>query len=252
MNILIANDDGPEAAGIKVLRRAAEIVHPNARIVSLMPKTGVGGKGLSITPGEQELTLQRLTPHEYVCDGTPAHLIYFALGSPRRFLPQGQFDLVLTGLNHGENVGMDVFHSGTVGMAMLASGYFGVPAFAFSQQMSDEPMQDHLFRTATEWLPILLALPQLRNGRCWNINFPVQPAEGCRLCHVSMYSYSRFRADLHVHNKHAGGDVAELERGYVTCVLLRPEARFHGTLPPPGTLHRVSLKPHLGQEGASR
>ena len=121
MNILITNDDGPGAYGLEVLQGAVQAVYPEARIVTLTQKQGRGGQGLAITPVDAEaLPIETVEPDVYICDGTPADLIYAGVGMSRRFLADGQFDLVLTGVNHGHNVGMDVFHSGTVGMAMLA------------------------------------------------------------------------------------------------------------------------------------
>jgi 5'/3'-nucleotidase SurE len=136
---------------------------------------------------------------------------------------------VLLGVNHGENVGMDVFHSGTVGMAMLASGLFRVPALAFSQQIP-YPAISHdetLFRTAAEWLPRLLTFPTPQRGMCWSINFPAVTAIDIKLCDISMYS--RFHPSIQRHNKTEGGDMYELEKGHITCVPLRLEAiTWHG------------------------
>jgi len=115
VNILITNDDGPEAHGLGVLKRAVKAVYPEARIVTLTPRLGQGGQGLAITPLTAEaLPVEQIEPGFFVCDGKPADLIYVGLGLPQLFLPEGQFDLVLTGVNHGHNVGMDVFHSGDI------------------------------------------------------------------------------------------------------------------------------------------
>jgi hypothetical protein len=153
-----------------LLRKAAKSAFPEARIVALAPKRGQGGQGLAITPlGPEELAVEQIEQDFYVCDGTPADLIYLGLGLPQLYLGRGQFDLVLTGVNHGHNVGMDVFHSGTVGMAMLATTFFGVTAMAFSQQieygtsgLSDEAA----FRIAAQYLPLFLEnITQLQHGR---------------------------------------------------------------------------------------
>jgi 5'/3'-nucleotidase SurE len=228
MNILITNDDGPLAAGLLILQCAAKRVFPDARIVTLTPQNGEGGKSLSVTPSSRNIAEGK----PLACAGniTPADLIYLALGSSHLFLEDGeQFDLVLSGVNHGENVGMDVFHSGTVGMAMLASGLFAVPALAFSQQIP-YPAISHdetLFRTAAEWLPRLLTFPTPQRGMCWSINFPAFTAIDIKLCDISMYS--RFHPSIQRHDKAEGGDMYELEQGYITCVPLRLEAiTWHG------------------------
>jgi 5'/3'-nucleotidase SurE len=229
MNILITNDDGPLAAGLLILQCAAKRVFPDAKIVTLTPQSGEGGKSLSVTPSYRNIVAKE-QPLAHAGNITPADLIYLALGSSHLFLEDGeQFDLVLTGVNYGENVGMDVFHSGTVGMAMLASGLFEVPALAFSQQVPYPSIahDEYVFRTAAEWLPRLLTFPSPQRGMCWSINFPAFTTIDIKLCDISMYS--RFHPSIRRHNKTEGGDMYELEQGYITCVPLRLEAiTWHG------------------------
>jgi 5'/3'-nucleotidase SurE len=229
MNILITNDDGPLAAGLLILQCAARRVFPDARIVTLTPQSGEGGKSLSVTPSSRKIAAEA-QPLAYAPNITPADLIYLALGSSHLFLDDGeQFDLVLAGVNHGENVGMDVFHSGTVGMAMLASGMFEVPSLAFSQQIPYPTIthDETVFRTAAEWLPRLLTFPTPQRGMCWSINFPAFTAIDIKLCDISMYS--RFHPSIQRHNKTEGGDMYQLEQSYITCVPLRLEAiTWHG------------------------
>lgn len=224
MNILIANDDGPEAHGLALLRNAAKARYPEAKIVTLAPRLGQGGQGLAITPLPAEaLSVEQIAPDFYVCDGKPADLMYVGLGLPQRFLSHGQFDLVLTGVNHGHNVGMDVFHSGTVGLAMLASAFFGVPAMAFSQQIEYGPAgssDEVSFRTAAEYVPCFLRDVSRHAPFCRTVNFPLGKPKGQRACAVSMYS--RFRPHLVVENRREHEDVAQLESGYITVSILRP------------------------------
>lgn len=226
MNILLTNDDGLAAYGLGLLQQVARRVYPQARIVTLTQKQGPGGQGLAITPVDAEaLPIEAVGPDFYVCDGTPADLIYVGLGRPARFLADGQFDLVLTGVNHGHNVGMDVFHSGTVGMAMLASALFGVPALAFSQQVeygAPEVSNAVMFQTAAEYLPYFLRDVGQDGALCRNVNFPLGTPKGRRMCGVSMFS--RFRPHLVAHNRRDHEDVAQLESGYITLSILRPSA----------------------------
>ena len=200
------------------------MVYPEARIVTLAPRLGQGGQGLAITPLPAEaLTVEQIAPDFYVCDGKPADLMYVGLGLSQRFLPQGQFDLVFTGVNHGHNVGMDVFHSGTVGMAMLASAFFGVGAMAFSQQIeygATGLSADAMFRTAAEYVPYILTDVGRDESFVRNVNFPLFKPKGQRVCGVSMYS--RFRPHLVVENRREHEDVAQLESGYITVSILRP------------------------------
>ena len=246
MNILIANDDGSEAYGLRLLQEAVRSVYPDAKIVTLAPRLGQGGQGLAITPqAAEEIPVEQIKPNFYVCDGKPADLIYVGLGLPHRFLPHGQFDLVLTGVNHGQNVGMDVFHSGTVGMAMLASAFFDVPAMAFSQQVEDwtAPVEETTFRTAAEQLPRFLQDLSEDHRSCRSINFPSRGPKGVRTCRVSMFS--RFRPHLVPNNRRDDEDVAQLEQGYITISLLPPPCWRQLRMKPVRKSHALKSNPTL-------
>jgi broad specificity polyphosphatase/5'/3'-nucleotidase SurE len=83
VNILIANDDGPEAYGLKVLQEAARSAYLDAKIVTLATRLGQGGQGMAITPlAAEEIPVEEIEPDFYVCDGKPADLIYVGLGLP--------------------------------------------------------------------------------------------------------------------------------------------------------------------------
>lgn len=215
MNILIANDDGPDAEGLDVLRTATKAAYPNATIVIISPKHPMGGQGLSVTPRLlDDFLVEKIAARFYLCDGKPADLIYLALGQPERFLQKGTFDLVLTGINHGENIGMDVFHSGTVGMAMLASTFFGTAAVAFSHQI-DEPMFEILpSKGNIDFITSFLKSEAKSETKCWNVNFPAKPPIGWKICSVARHS--RFRPFRAEERKHLGCDVTELERGFIS------------------------------------
>ncbi len=219
MNILIANDDGPGSEGLKALQTATEAAYPDATIVTFVPRKSVGGQGLSVTPQLlDDFVVEEVASHFYVCDARPADLIYLALGEPERFLKNGSFDLVLTGINHGENIGMDVFHSGTVGMAMLASTFFGTAAVAFSQQCDhQEAMNSKRYRLQLDdkiaFIRTFLRNGPRATGLCWNVNFPASNPKGWKVCSVAYHS--RFRPFKAESRKTEGCDVTELERGYI-------------------------------------
>jgi 5'/3'-nucleotidase SurE len=224
VNILVSNDDGPQAIGLEVLRASIRKAFPRSKVVTVVPNLAQGGQGLSITPrAAEDISVERIQRDFYVVEGKPADGIYITLGNPRRFLSRGRFDLVITGVNHGQNVGMDVFHSGTVGMAMLASAFFGVRAMAFSQELGASGCIDaSTFRTASKYLPSFLKDAARQKIYCHTVNFPFKEPNGQRLCGVSMYS--RFRPHLAVKNRRQGEDVAQLENGYITISLLQPNA----------------------------
>lgn len=217
MNILIANDDGPCAEGLGVLRVAARAAYPDATIVTISPKNAIGGQGLSVTPKHlEDLLVEKIASQFYVCDAKPADLIYLALGEPERFLSHGTFDLVLTGINHGENIGMDVFHSGTVGMAMLASTFFRTASVAFSMQMSrrlDGEQDNAGTKQNTEFVVNFLRSNPHVASLCWSVNFPSDNPRGWKVCSVACHSRFRpFRSD---ERRNEECDVVRLEEGFI-------------------------------------
>ena len=220
MQILVTNDDGAKAYGLHALRRAAQMTWPTATIITLTTETPCGGQGMSVTCVDlDELQIQSLEPDVYVVKCRPADLVYLALGRAGRFLRTGCFDLVLCGVNHGQNVGMDIFHSGTVGMAMLASTFYGVPAIAFSQQLlnygAHVASEDQSLLRHSEYVVggFLQNLP-LERGRCMNVNLPAKDPLGWKTCPVALHS--RFRPHRSEERNLEGYDVTELERGYAT------------------------------------
>ena len=129
MNILITNDDGICAQGIAVLTKAASRF---GKVTVVAPARQCSAMSHRITLGSP-LTLQRVEfPWEnvtgYSLSGTPADCVKAALDAILSEKP----DVVLSGINHGYNVGFDVVYSGTVGAAMEAL-MNGIPAIALSQ-----------------------------------------------------------------------------------------------------------------------
>nr|WP_245798156.1 5'/3'-nucleotidase SurE [Vibrio ostreicida] len=124
MRILLSNDDGVHAQGIQAL---ADALSDIAEIIIVAPDRNRSGASNSLTL-EQPLRVTELSQNRYSVQGTPTDCVHFALNE----LMKGNLpDLVLTGINHGANLGDDVLYSGTVAAAM--EGHFlGVQAIAFS------------------------------------------------------------------------------------------------------------------------
>ena len=171
MNILITNDDGINAQGISVLAQAAAdfgdvtVVAPAEQCsamshrITLSRRMRIEKRGMDI-------------PHvtAYALDGTPADCVKAALDA----ILQGKPDVVLSGINHGYNVGFDVAYSGTVGAAMEAV-MSGIPAIALSQNDvgSFDVARQYLHRILEELLP---TAPSDRE--IWNVNFPTEHCNG--------------------------------------------------------------------------
>jgi len=124
MKILISNDDGYLAPGIIALANA---LTPIAEIVVVAPDSNRSGSSNSLTL-DRPLSVQRAENGFYFVNGTPSDCVHIALTGLLNFRP----DLIVSGINQGQNMGDDTLYSGTV--AAATEGFlFGIPAIAFSQ-----------------------------------------------------------------------------------------------------------------------
>jgi 5'-nucleotidase len=124
--VLLSNDDGYRAPGIRILRDALREVFD---VFVCAPETEQSATSHSLTLNRPMRLIDRGDGFASV-DGTPADSVYVALNSGKRVLPRAP-DLVVAGLNHGVNLGTDVFYSGTVAAAREGA-LRGYPSIAFS------------------------------------------------------------------------------------------------------------------------
>jgi 5'-nucleotidase len=177
--ILVTNDDGIHAPGIKTLERIAKALSKDVWVVA--PETEQSATSHSLTL-RRPLRSRKQGPRRFSVDGTPTDCVLVA---HRHLLRDRAPDLVLSGINHGTNLGEDVTYSGTVAAAMEAA-ILGVRAVAFSQMRPNEGRID--WRTAEQFAPRILrrlaVLPWPRDLLI-NVNFPPLPPEeikGVRSC----------------------------------------------------------------------
>lgn len=124
MNILISNDDGYLAPGIQELARRMKRF---GNVTVVAPEQNHSGASNSLTLN-RPLSVRQVQQDVYFVNGTPSDCVHIALTGMLKTKP----DLVLSGINCGQNMGDDVLYSGTVAAAM--EGFlFGCPSFAFSQ-----------------------------------------------------------------------------------------------------------------------
>jgi 5'-nucleotidase len=164
--ILVSNDDGINAHGIRTLEKIAREVSDDVWVVA--PETNQSGAAHSLTL-TRPLRVRRHDERRFSVDGTPTDCVLIAL----QHIVQGPpVDLVLSGINHGANLGEDVTYSGTVAAAMEAT-LFKVPAIAFSQVC--ESRQHIKWATAERHAPRvierLLSMPWPEDVLI-NVNFP--------------------------------------------------------------------------------
>jgi 5'-nucleotidase len=177
-HILVSNDDGYLAPGLLAL---VEAVRPLGRITVIAPEQNHSGASNSLTLS-RPLSIHRVAGGErdgfFFINGTPTDCVHVAMTG---FLDQKP-DLVISGINQGENMGEDVLYSGTVAAA-VEGVMFGVPGIAFSQidrgwnRIEDAAKAAH--DIVAQMLVSNLASPQLARqdgaATLLNVNIPNRP-----------------------------------------------------------------------------
>jgi 5'-nucleotidase len=170
--ILLTNDDGIEAEGLRTLEETLEGL---ARLVVVAPdqERSAVSHGLTL---HSQLNPKEINPDHHIINGTPADCVIYAL---RHLFPVFP-DMVIAGINHGANLGDDIMYSGTVAGAREAARH-GIPSIAVSQAYDDKPIR---FKEGAAFIRGLVAA-MLQNGLggeiCLNVNFPVRKIRGMKI-----------------------------------------------------------------------
>ncbi len=172
LRVLLTNDDGIDAPGLKILRRIAAEFTDDIWVCA--PDSEQSGAGHSLTLSDP-IRLTRHSRRRYSVDGTPTDCVLVAI---HRIMQDNPPDLVLSGVNRGANMGEDITYSGTVAAAMEAT-LLRIPAIALSQQTENGKANIH-WKTAETCAPdIIRKLCQAGwpKGTLVNLNFPAVPVE---------------------------------------------------------------------------
>ncbi len=148
MRILISNDDGVFADGIQALAKEAARRGHQVSVVCPDQERSATGHGLTLQSpirAERADALFGAGIEAWACSGTPSDCVKLGLG----MLLQAPPDLVLSGINHGPNLGSDVMYSGTVAAAMEGT-LEGLPAMAVSSACFDWRQFDGAAQKAME------------------------------------------------------------------------------------------------------
>ena len=182
MRILLTNDDGVNARGLRLLESIARKLSDDVWIVA--PSDEQSGAGHSLTLSTP-VRLRRHDDRRFSVTGTPTDAVMLALA---HIMKDGPPDVILSGINRGANLAEDVTYSGTVSAAMEGA-LAGVPSIALSQAYSREGMGDTVPVAAAEaWAERVLRPlieTQMAPKTLVNINFPAVPPEnvkGVRVC----------------------------------------------------------------------
>jgi 5'-nucleotidase len=239
MNILLSNDDGWRADGLRALALALEGI---GALTVVAPDRNRSGASNSLTL-DAPLRVVESEANWYAVNGTPTDCVHLALSG----LLAVEQHLVVSGINDGANLGDDVLYSGTVAAAMEGR-YLGLPSIAFSLVAGGPRHFDAAARVARELVTALLASP-LPEATLYNVNIPDRPyAEmrgfratrlGCR--HqaepVIRTQDPRGRPMYWVGAPGAGADAGEgtdfhaVDQGYVSITPLHVNLTRHDALP---------------------
>lgn len=183
MYVLLANDDGIGAPGLRALRRA--LLEAGHEVFTVAPMRQQSGVSHSLTVFEP-LRAKKIEEEDFAgigVHGTPADCVKLALGSlaPRR--P----DLVMAGINEGPNAGPDIFYSGTIAAA-AEGAYDGIPSMAVSHYAHGQARDLERIAAHAVSLAGKIDWSKIPRGRLVNVNYPDLPFENMgpvTVCHQS-------------------------------------------------------------------
>lgn len=201
--LLITNDDGIHAPGIRAL---VEAVKDFGRVVVVAPDKPQSGMGHAITVG-RPIQIRKVEKwpgvESYQCSGTPVDCVKLAVAKILRKKP----DICLSGINHGANHSINVIYSGTLSAALEAS-IEGIPSIGFS--LLDYSM-DADFSAAKNFIQPLvkyLLSKEVDRHFCLNVNIPAIPLaqiQGMKLCRQA---YAKYEEDFEERRDESTGELS--------------------------------------------
>lgn len=181
--ILLTNDDGLYAAGLKTLLEVMEEFGKVVLISTMESQSGMSQALTVKTPLRVKLLEENDRHRIYACNGTPTDSVKLAVNQLLERIP----DFVVAGINHGANASVSVLYSGTMAAA-LEGCLYGICSVGFSLN-SFSPAAD--FSVCKEYIRIVmkkLGMKQLPAGICLNVNIPAIEADkilGIKVCRQS-------------------------------------------------------------------
>lgn len=245
MRILLTNDDGVHAPGLKVLEAIARTLSDDIWIVAPSEEQSGAGHSLTLT---RPLRIRKHGEKHYSVTGTPTDAVMMAVSHLMKDCPP---DLVLSGVNRGANLAEDVTYSGTVSAAMEGA-ISGFRSIALSQVYSREGMGDMVpFACAEAWgekvLRPLLTMP-VDPLMLINVNFPAiapEKVKGVRVVRQGFHTPGRTRivegTDPRGYRYYwfglglsdsapAGSDLEAIRDGYIAVTPLHYDLTHQGSM----------------------
>lgn len=190
MRILVTNDDGIHAPGLDACANIARALSDDVWIVA--PETDQSGVSHSLSLSDP-LRLRQAGERRFAVKGTPTDCVIMAV---RHLLKEHKPDLVLSGVNRGQNVAEDVGYSGTVAGAMEGT-ILGIPSIALSQAYGYETRAAPSYDVAEHFGPqVIRTLLEegIPSGMLVNVNFPNRPVDEVK--GISVTAQGRRNQDL--------------------------------------------------------
>ena len=242
MKILLCNDDGYQAPGIRALH-AALAAAPGVQVEVVAPERNNSAKSNALTLHAPLFVHEAANGFRYV-SGTPADCVHLALTGLLGYRP----DLVVSGINNGANMGDDTLYSGTVAAATEAY-LMGIPAIAFS-------LAGHHISTFTPtvekavWsvLTHVLRQPKPETPVLWNVNIPTVAAKDLRGIRITRLGRRHHEQNMlaasdprgepiywigpagGVYDSEEGTDFAACESGFVSITPLQVDLTAHAQI----------------------
>jgi len=194
MKILITNDDGYSAKGIRTLAR---IMKRFGDVAVIAPKRHQSGTGMSVSIGMKPIAYKDLGTEDGISwaylDATPASCVKFAMN----FSPFGvEPDIVVSGINHGSNASSAGCYSGTLGAAAEAAVY-GIHAIGVSlDDISHDADFSHVEKHFPSIVESLVTMGRPRYGIYYDVNFP-SPKKEVKGIRVASMGYSHWVREFH-------------------------------------------------------
>lgn len=211
MKILIVNDDGIDAVGIRTLLRGLCEDHT---VWIAAPDRQRSATSMAMTLNSP----LRAVPKEvagaelaFAVDGTPVDCVRLGLGNLAPETP----DLVISGINHGPNLGSDTLYSGTCAAAQEAA-LSGVPAIAVSLDHRDPTHFETAYCVTERMLGVCMRHP-LPAGMYWNVNVPDVPIPEIKGYRVTGLSHVRYRKTYERREDPLGRPYYWVPRGKLPC-----------------------------------
>jgi len=243
VQILLTNDDGIYAPGLAAMERELGRLGDVTVVAPAVEQSGVGHSITFLSPLMAAEAFDGDRRRGWAVEGSPADCVKLAIG---RFCPRRP-DLIVSGINGGFNIGINVLYSGTVAGA-TEGALFGIPSVAVSLEYDERPKFDRAATLAVNLIEQILEQQDPRSAPLYNMNIPTPALTGSAEVRVVPMATARWPADFDERIDPKGRryywamgtpptasageltDLEAIEQGFVTLTSLRIDRTEHAML----------------------